>query len=166
MKIGIYKDTGVGGAPLGGTEYSAAVLAEELSKRHEVDLVHHRERIDKDEFRKLFGTDLGAVQFRYVAKQADPFGRSRLPWRRYQQARSWHAEVSRPYEFLLAFIHLIPPYCHAPQGMFTILFPFIDRANTWPWKQQEGVRTGSLVKPWVRRNYFEWEWHKRLNSYA
>jgi glycosyltransferase involved in cell wall biosynthesis len=165
MKIGIYMDTGGPGTPLGGTEYSAAVLAEELCRRHEVHLVHHRKGADKGEFLALFGTDLSPVHFRYVDKQPISFGRSRLPWRRIRQARAWHAEVSKPYDFFIAFIHLIPPYCHAPRGMFTILFPFVDRENTWPWSA--GADGGANpLRQWLRTRYYDWEWKTRLDSYA
>ncbi len=163
MKIGVYMDTGGKGTPLGGTEYSAAVIAEELAKRFEVELVHHRERAEKAEFLSLFGTDLSAVRFRFVEKQPMTFGTSKLPWRRLRQARAWHAEVSKPYDYFIAFIHLIPPYCHAPRGMFTILFPFVDRQNTWPWAAPNG--SANVLRKWVRGKYFESEWTSRIDSY-
>jgi glycosyltransferase involved in cell wall biosynthesis len=165
MKIGIYMDTGAPGTPLGGTEYSAAVLAEELANRHDVDLVHHRANTDRDEFFKLFGTDLSAVRLRYVEKQPLTFGRSRLPWRRLGEARAWHAEVSRPYEWFIAFIHLTPPHCHARHGMFTILFPFIDRPNAWPWKAGEPAAGLGRIKRLFRGRYYKSEWRRRIDSY-
>ena len=164
MKIGIYKDTGVHGGTLGGTEYCVALLAETLSQGHEVDLIHHRPSFDKDAFLKMFGTDLSAVHVRQVPYNPEIFGQSRLPWRRYQQSRAWHAEVSQGYDYFLAFIHQVPPFCHAPDGMFVILFPFFDRLHVWPWQTDDTPRAPTR-KERLRRRYLEWEWKKRIHSY-
>jgi glycosyltransferase involved in cell wall biosynthesis len=166
MKIGIYMDTGAEGTPLGGTEYSAAVLAEELSRRHPVDLITHRKSAEKSEYYRLFGTDLDAVNARYLERKPLTFGTSRWPAKRLSQAKAWHAEASLGYDFFIAFIHLIPPHCHAKQGMFTILFPFVDRGQTWPWKADEESERRSVPRRWMRKRYYDTEWKQRIDSYA
>jgi len=164
MKIGIYKDTGVHGGTIGGTEYCVALLAETLSRRHDVDLIHHRSHFNKDAFYSLFGTDLSAVHVRQLPHDPKIFGQARLPWRRYQESRAWHAEASKPYDYFLAFIHQVPPFCQAPDGMLVVLFPFFDRLNVWPWQTDEVPRDPTF-KDRLRRRYLDWEWQKRLQSY-
>jgi glycosyltransferase involved in cell wall biosynthesis len=166
MKVGVYMDTGAYGGSLGGTEYCAAVIAEELSKKHQVDLMHPRTWFDKDEVYKIFGTNLNNVTCKYIQPQPDPFGTSSNPWRRRKEAEAWHAEVSQGYDFFLAYIHLIPPFCHAPDGMFTILFPFFDCQNTWPWQPHPAaVKRDNFLRKKLRKRYFDREWTRRLNSY-
>jgi glycosyltransferase involved in cell wall biosynthesis len=165
MKIGVFMDTGAYGGSLGGTEYCAALIAEELSRKHQVDLIHHRRAFDKDEAFKIFGTNLTEVTCRYVEPDPHPFGTSRNPWRRAQQMRAWEAEVSRGYDFFLAYIHLIPPFCHARDGMFTVLFPFVNCVNNLPWVPLGPPNPPRGWKKALKRRYFDRLWHERLNSY-
>jgi glycosyltransferase involved in cell wall biosynthesis len=162
MKIGIYKDTY--GPVIGGTEYSVAVLAEALQESHEVEVILSQHWLTKEHFANLFGTPLGGVRLRYIERKPRPPGKGRTPWSRLRNAQAWQAELSQPYDFFLNFIHAEPPFCHAPVGMFCVLFPFYDRSKDWPNDPDSSSRS-SAFKQKLRQRYADWEWRKRMDSY-
>ena len=162
MKIGIYKDTY--GPVLGGTEYSVAVLAEALKHRHVVEVILTQPWLTQKHFDDLFGTNMDGVRLRYVERKPRPRPRGRTPWRRLRNAQAWQADVSAPYDFFMNFIHLEPPFCHAPLGMFCVLFPFYHRSQDWP-NDPDTRSRGSRLKQKLRQRYADWEWRRRMASY-
>jgi glycosyltransferase involved in cell wall biosynthesis len=84
--------------------------------------------------------------------------------RRYQAQVSWNADLSRPYDIFIASTHNLPPFCHARTGVMLTLFPLEDRMTLWPWA--EDAASGDLsVKQRIRRQYYDWLWQKRFDSY-
>ena len=158
MKIGIYIEAQ--GVTIGGSELSVAVLAEALSRSHQVEIVHQKSAFDKNELATHCGTDLSCVTLRHVAAEPQFIGYSSLPWRCYQKAQQWHASLSEPYDLFINFTHGLPPFCHAAKGVLMVLFPWFNRRSTWPWEVD-----GSSPRKRLRRFYYDWEWHKRFSSY-
>jgi glycosyltransferase involved in cell wall biosynthesis len=160
-KIGIYNEPFSGG--LGGSEYTAAVIAEILGTSHTVELMHHRPSLTTEELEEFSGTALSAVHLRYVAPADYTFGSSRNPWRRYRDARKWHDSLSAPYDLFIALVHNVPPFCHAPKGLLIVLFPRYCPPHK---KRRENVitQTKSVLEIFSAR-YQRWEWEKRLESY-
>jgi glycosyltransferase involved in cell wall biosynthesis len=162
VKIGIY--TGASSGSIGGAEFSVAVLAEALGRFHEVDIVHHRPSLSASQLGEFFGMDLRHVNLRYTDSEPIPFGDSRLPWRRYQEAKVRHRTLSEPYDVFINFTHYMPPFCHASVGILMILFPFYDPLNEWPRKEDASHRSSFLWR-YVRNSYYDWEWQRRMESY-
>jgi glycosyltransferase involved in cell wall biosynthesis len=160
MKIGIYSEPSVTG--LGGAEHSVAVLAEALGKAHEVEIVHHLASLAAGQLDDFFGVDLSGVRLRYIAPKPRPACDSRVPWRRYREARAWRRELSEPYDIFISFSDSIPPFCRARVGVLAVLFPLFDAS--WPWRDDPSDGT-SLIWKRLRGYYNDWEWKRRLRTY-
>ena len=91
VRVGIYNEPCDGG--IGGSEISVAVLAEALSSRHEVEIIHHKPCIERQRLAGISGTDLSAVRMREVAAEPYAFGDAHAPWRRYKRAGAWRGSV-------------------------------------------------------------------------
>lgn len=162
MKIGIYNEPA--GAAIGGTEYTAAVLAEALGKQNQVEIVHHRPSLTSSLLAETFALNLNGVRMRHVPYE-DPHnlnGHGR--WSRYQQLKTWHANLSEPYDLFINFTHRMPPFCHARFGALVVLFPMFEPFNTWPWID-DSPHNASFLRKHLRCSYYEWEWRKRFQSY-
>jgi len=157
LKIGIYNEPSRGG--IGGSEISVALLAESVARAHDVEIVHHKKSFTAETLFLICGVDLGGVSFRYVEPEDYSFGTSWNPLRRYQNSRSWQAHLSKPYDLFVSFTHNFPPFCHAPRGVLTVLFPF----NEAPHKGS-GNASGS-PPGLLKRAYHNREWRKRLDTY-
>ncbi|HKG20809.1 MAG TPA: glycosyltransferase family 4 protein [Blastocatellia bacterium] len=165
MKVGIYNEPGGG---IGGSEISVAVLAEALSGRHQVEIVHHKPYMNLERLSEVSETDLSRVRMRYVAAEPYSFGSAREPWRRYREARGWQAGLSKPYDLFINFTHGYPPFCHAPRGALIVLFPLHERPHMEvKGEGSAGGSTGGRLPPAHRLKnlYHEWEWRKRISTY-
>ncbi len=162
MKVGIYNEPSGGG--IGGAESTVAILAEALSATDQVEIVHHRSALCLEDLREVSGTHLDRVGIRYVAPEPYSFGNSHLPWRRYSDARAWHASLSEPYDLFINVTHGIPPFCHARRGALIVLFPIGEqpagRLGNW-----RALSLGSLLKKRTKLLYHDWEWQRRIGSY-
>jgi glycosyltransferase involved in cell wall biosynthesis len=156
----MYNEPSQGG--IGGSEISVAVLAEALSRTCEVEIVHHRRSLTGEQLAALSGTSLSRVRLRYVAPDPYSFGSSHNPLRRYDAARSWQADLSKPYDLFINFTHGIPPFCQAPRGVLMVLFPL----DELPYAQAP-EHTSSVAPLWnqLKRAYHEFEWARRFDSY-
>ncbi len=162
MKVGIYNEPPEGG--IGGAEVSAAVLAEALAARHQVEIVHHKPEMSRERLAQLSATDLSAVRMRCVAAVPYPFGDALSPLRRYREAREWQAELSAPYDLFVNFTHGFPPFCHAPKGVLAVLFPFHERPRLWV-EARAAAGSDSILLSSLKCAYHDWEWRKRLETY-
>jgi glycosyltransferase involved in cell wall biosynthesis len=159
-KIGLYNEPY--GSGIGGSEYQIAVLAEALSKTHEVELVHHRSPLSVEQLEEFSETDLRSVRLRYVEPVADQLNYSRNLVRRYQVAREWRASLSEPYDLFICSMHGQPPFCHAPKGVLLVLFPFFLPVHGSP--QSSSDHSDSIRKR-LSLAYYKWEWKKRMAGY-
>ena len=162
MKIGIYSEPA--GATLGGAEYTVAVLGEALAKRHQVDIIHHRPELTSALLAKTFALKLDGVRLRRVPYDSAHRPKGGRGWRSFYRLKSWHADLSQPYDLFINFTHGIPPFCHARFGILAILFPIFQPFNAWPWLEAAPHRPSLLPKQF-HRSYFENHWRKRLRSY-
>jgi glycosyltransferase involved in cell wall biosynthesis len=161
LKVGVYNEPGQGG--IGGSEISVAVVAEALSSKHDVDIVHNKSYVDRESLAEISGTNLSGVNMRYIVPEPYSFGWTRNPLRRYREAKDWQRELSDPYDLFVNFTHGFPPFCHARRGALVVLFPF-------DWPPHELHRNGGSAKNdglFKRASsiYHEWEWQRRLASY-
>ena len=157
MKVGLYhqhRDDVAGGA-----EQVVVVIAEALSRDHQVDILHHKPALTSEQLARFYGADLQQVRLRYVPEVTAEVSWAR-PWRRYPAERSRYAKVTGEYELLIASVYEVPPFCHARRGALYIHFPFFERDATWPW-----VRDGNRLTQRLRRLYARWEWARRFSGY-
>jgi glycosyltransferase involved in cell wall biosynthesis len=161
MFVGLYNEPS--GAGLGGTDTCVVYLAEELSRRHRVEIVHHQEWLTKEDYQGAFGVSLEGVSLRYCQRERFGLGQSGNPWRIYREVRDWHAGLSRPYDLFVNFCHQVPPFCHARLGVLVVLFPIFNRAENWPWASAAGERPS--LRGRLRRWYHDRQWRRRLDSY-
>jgi glycosyltransferase involved in cell wall biosynthesis len=159
VKVGIYNEPSGGG--IGGSEITVAVLAEALSRQHQVSIVHHKASMTLERLAEISDTDLSAVRMRHVEAEPYSFGSARAAWRRYKEARNWRAGLSEPYDLFINFTHGFPPFCHARTGALVVLFPFHDR----PHAKQGSTGDGRPLWNSLKAAYHEWEWQKRLGTY-
>jgi len=159
LKIGIYNEPSRGG--IGGSEIAVALLAESVARAHEVEIVHHKQSFTAENLARYGGVDLSAVTFRYVEPNDYDFGASWNPFRRYKDARAWQTDLSKPYDLFVSFTHGFPPFCHAPRGVLTVLFPCNDAPHKTFGNPGASVSPLTLLK----HEYHKWEWRKRLATY-
>ena len=157
LKIGIYNEPLSGG--VGGSEISAARLAAAFAKHHQVEIVHHKPTMTREQLAEYSGENLDAVSLRYVEPEPYSFGSSHNPWSRYKEARLWRASLSVGYDVFLSFVHGVPSFCHAPRGVLTVLFPLDDATYLQVEKQS------SSLTALLKRAYHRWEWKQRLAGY-
>jgi glycosyltransferase involved in cell wall biosynthesis len=65
--------------------------------------------------------------------------------------------LSAGYDAFVAFVHGVPPFCHAKRSMLVVLFP----VDSPPWPPAARGPLGAL-----RRGYDAWEWRRRFASYG
>ena len=160
MRVGIYNQPAEGG--IGGSEISAAVLAEVLSRNnHQIDLIHHKPYLNGDRLAEISDTDLSDVRLRFVAVEPYSFGSTHNPWRRYKEALNWQRDLSEPYDLFINFTHGFPPFCHARVGALVVLFPF----DAPPHSRLLAQGPRGEYRNSVKFAYHQWEWKKRLASY-
>lgn len=148
---------------IGGSEFVAALLAETLSRNHQVDLFHHIPWLSSEKLAQSSGTDLTKVRLRYVPTNAGSFQLSRRnPFTHYKGSRSLNAGLSESYDLFIAIVHGVPPFCHASRGALIVLFP----TPTAPYiEPQGGLSMKSALRHPARCLYQSWEWARRMKSY-
>src|SRR5262245_55037739 len=122
MNVGIYSEPH--GASLGGAEFSVAALAESLRRSHKVEIVQHRPDLTSGDLSRMFGVELDGCTLRYVPFEWPTYYGPSRPWQHVREAREWQADLSEPYDLFVNFTHSLPPFCHAPNGVLVVLFPW------------------------------------------
>ena len=162
MHIGIYSEPA--GSGIGGTEYTVAVLGEALARQHRVEIVHHRPELTKSLLATTYSLNLDRLRLRQIPYDSAHRPKRRRGWRGYCGLKSWHADLSKPYDIFINFTHGVPPFCHAKHGVLAVLFPIFQPFDVWPWVEV-APRLPSLLPKRLQRSYFEHNWQKRLRSY-
>jgi glycosyltransferase involved in cell wall biosynthesis len=163
IKVGIYHELGASDA-LGGTERAVAVLAEALQHRYQVEILNHSPTLTIQKLAEFAEANLVGVRLRNTPQSPEPDSSSRNLWRRYHQAKAWHASLSEPYDLFINFAHGLPPFCHAAKGVLVVLFPFFRPLDIGV-ASSSHVAEGSLLRQYLRRSYHRWEWKRRMSSY-
>lgn len=185
MKIRFYSESPDPGP--GGAEQFIAVLAEALSRSHEVCIVHHKSVEAESAWAEYAGCDLSCVQFRRVPRSPDDSELQRTLAARYRAAKSWRREITEQCDVFIGMLHAKPPFCHARKGVIVVLFPTFepfrgldDPAQKRPTPKKKNRRGKSSARPrrikpgrhgifvWraIRYLYTRWEWKRRTGSYA
>jgi len=172
VKIGIYLTTGEG---VGGADFQVAVLAEALSRRHDVEVVHHKRTLTVADLARFTATDLRRVRLRYLPPNFTHGNYGASPSRRalsgllttasavnqYSQVRDRAAELSGCYDLLINCTVNLPLPCAAPRGILLVFFPWepvtsyvIDQL----WREhldsyQHVIAISEFTRRWTRRRW-------------
>ena len=186
MKVHLYSESPDPGP--GGAEQFVAVLAEALSREHDVCIVHHKEHLTVTALEEYSGCHLKRVTFRYVAPARDESHRCRTPWTRLWSAKAWRRQLSQDSDVFIALLHNKAPFCRAALGVMVVLFPTYDPDQQWieppqkakpkkskkkkkkpkPVKKKDPAdsgRAGFFAWRWLHRTYCKWEWKRRMATY-
>ena len=161
MRIGIYNESSAG--MLGGSEYEAAVLAADLSRDHQVDLVHHHVGLTPDALERFTGFAIDGVNLRFVVRTTPAPSSTGAPWTIWRESTAWHADYSAPYDLFVCIGHWMPPFCRAKRGVLVALFPLFRPFEQWPF--DDPPRTVLDLRRRLRQAYYRWEWRRRMGSY-
>ncbi len=149
MKIGIMAPFMV---TLGGGEKYVAVMAEELSAGHQVDLII-QEQISRNKVAATLGVRLAGVNLR-VIDAGDLYFEFDPDWAREQQ----RAGITAEYDLFINLANDIPFLNGAPRGLAVIQFPFNKRNLPRFWRERlNSYRTVAVYSEYVRqwvRNYW------------
>ena len=161
LRISIYNEPA--GSGIGGSEFVAAILAEALTRNHQVKLFHRIPSLTVEKLAANSGTRLDNVRLQYVDKPNIQPQSRRNPLTHYRELQKIQAELSEGYDIFIAIVHDVPPFSHAKKGALIVLFP----APTGPYvKPEGGVDTKLARKRPGRYLYQSWAWKKRMESYA
>ena len=149
LKIGIMAPFMV---TLGGGEKYVAVMAEELSAGHQVDLII-QEQISRNKVAATLGVRLAGVNLR-VIDAGDLYFEFDPDWAREQQ----RAGITAEYDLFINLANDIPFLNGAPRGLAVIQFPFNKRNLPRFWRERlNSYRTVAVYSEYVRqwvRNYW------------
>jgi len=159
VRVALYNQPAGGG--IGGSEFAVAVLAAALRSEHDVEILHHVNRMNRDELASRAGVDLSGVRLRYVPPPSFEHPWSRNPGKRLVTARRWLAELSQDRELFVVFTHHVPPFCHADRGVLVVLFPFAERPSVEAKRPTPLARAGAAAT----RAFEDMVWRKRFETY-
>lgn len=161
MKISIYNEPN--GSGIGGSEFVAALLAETLSRDHQVTLFHRIRTLTAEKLAVHSGTRLDNILLHYVDKpNCFPQVSRRHLLTYYRELQKIQAELSEGYDIFIAIMHDAPPFSHAKKGALIVLFPMPSAPYIKP---EGGVDAKLAWKRPERYIYQSWAWKKRMEGY-
>jgi len=161
VKVGIYLPHW---HDFGGSEYVVALAGATLARAHEVEILHHRDRLSKAEVERAFGVDLARVAFRRIAPTAPRPAHRRNPLGRLRADGGRSVDFTAPYDLFINHSHNLPLHCRARRGIFICPFPMHVVKHP----------AGRAPAHWIGRprwfnkavESYRWhELHRRLGSY-
>ena len=160
LRISIYNEPA--GSGIGGSEFVAAILAEALTRNHQVKLFHRIPSLTVEKLAANTGTRLDNVRLHYVDKpNLQPARRNPLTY--YRELQNIQSELSEGYDIFVAITHDLPPFSHAKKGALIVLFP----APSAPYVKPEGGVDAELARKRPGRYLYQsWAWKKRMQGYV
>lgn len=159
--VGIYQ--GYWGRVGGGQRY-IAVVAEQLARTHEVEIVHHCTSFNRNAIEEAMEVDLSRVAFRCVPQPGRPRMNGAGAMARLKAERDCGAEISAPYDVFIDSSDAIPFFCHARKGVLLTHFPLVTFGEFHGHTGEDWPRRG-----WARRlaanAFHRLEWSRRFRTY-
>jgi glycosyltransferase involved in cell wall biosynthesis len=161
VKVGIYQYYWGG---VGGAQRYVAVVAQLLARRHQVEIIHHREDFETARVAEGLDVDFSGISFRYVPDRQHGSWPTHNPWKRLRLETDWCADLSSPYDVFIDSSDRVPYFCHARRGVLLTHFPLVSFAEFH----------GRLDPAWSRRPlpqraaaslFQRLEWRRRLATY-
>jgi len=164
MRIGIFDHMS---SKLGGGQLVAAQMATQLSRQHEVDLIHSGEGYTLATLEKAFEVDLTRVNERILKDSHETFN---LPgplstFEYLRHKRKWNRTLTEPYDLFIYSGHGVPPFSSARRGLVYCHFPF-EGCPSETLGSIEQFKNKSPWNRWVRQCLYESVWKYRMRGYG
>ena len=163
MRIGILDHMS---CKLGGGQVVAAQMAAQLSRGHEVELIHCGEAYSLSSLAKSLEVDLSQVKEHVVINCHESFN---LPGQVSTMAylrdgfRS-DRQLTESYDLFIYSGHRVPPFSYAKRGLIYCHFP-TEGCPTETLNSVEKFKQRSPVSQWVHLAAYEWLWRYRMRGY-
>jgi glycosyltransferase involved in cell wall biosynthesis len=148
---------------IGGGQLHQALVAEALTTRFDVDLIHHTPGLHLDDLTRHYGISRSGMRLREVARIPArwPYVEAGGPGIRSSFAA--HAALTRDYDLFVNVVMGPPIRSSARHSALIVLFPSESRHNLWPWVEPPG--TTPLIKRIVRNQWYAHRWRATFGSY-
>ncbi len=163
MRIGVFDHISVG---LGGASVVAAQMAVQLSRSHEVELIHCGEGYSLTSLAKAFEVDLSRVRERVVRNSCESFN---LPgqistWAYLRDGLRANRKLTELYDLFIYLGHGVPPFSFARKGLIYCHFPFegCPRKTLY---SSEAFKRKSWFSRWMRLAVYDCLWRYRMRGY-
>jgi glycosyltransferase involved in cell wall biosynthesis len=158
--VGILDHTG---SSLGGAQLVVAHLAEILSQRYDVEIIHPGAAYTIETLARSFDLDLRRVKERrienlpasFAVPGTEPSLRAMM-----KEARS----LTERYDLFLYSGHGVPPFCYARRGLVYCHFPMESSPDQGLQKDPRWVQRRALDR-WWRWIAYRFLWRQRMNGY-
>lgn len=161
MNIGLYQSYW---GPVGGGQRYLAVVAELLSRDHQVEIIHHNEGFQPRTVEEPMQVDLSKVNFRCVPK-INRQTAIRIPLRsKLHFERQLGRELSEPYDLYLDSSDTPPYFNHARKGVLLTHFP-LTSFDRFYGREIPNWKASSLLKRTLKHCYQNFEWRSRVSTY-
>jgi glycosyltransferase involved in cell wall biosynthesis len=151
---------------LGGGQLVAAQMAAQLSRGHDVDLIHCGEGYTLSSLGKSFEADLSRVRERVVSNSLESFN---LPGQVSTLAYLRHGlranrQLTEPYDLFIYSGHGVPPFSYAKKGLIYCHFPK-ESCPGETLSSAEGFKRKSLLSRWMHLAAYDCLWRYRMSGY-
>ena len=163
MKIGIFDHLS---QKTGGGQLVAAQMAAQLSRGHEVELIHSGEGYSLSSLAKAFEVDLSRVRERVVSNSHESFNLpghiSTLAYLR--DGLRANRKLTELYDLFIYSGHGVPPFSSARKGLIYCHFP-IEGCPGDTLSSAEEFKRRSLLSRWIRLAAYDCLWRYRMSGY-
>ena len=163
MRIGIFDHMSGG---LGGGQLVAAQMAVQLSRGHEVELIHCGEGYSLSSLAKAFEVDLSRVRERVVSNSLESFNLpgqvSTLAYLR--DGLRANRKLTELYDLFIYSGHGVPPFSSARNGLIYCHFP-IEGCPGETLCSAEAFKRKSLLSRWIHLAAYDCLWRYRMSGY-
>ena len=163
MRIGIFDHMSGG---LGGGQLVAAQMAAQLSRGHEVELIHCGEGYSLSSLAQAFEVDLSRVRERVVNNSLESFNLpgevSTLVYLR--DGLRANRQLTEPYDLFIYSGHGVPPFSYAKKGLIYCHFPK-EGCPSETLSSVEGFKRRSQLSQWMYLTAYDWLWRYRMRGY-
>ena len=163
MRIGIFDHMSGG---LGGGQLVAAQMAVQLSRGHEVELIHCGEGYSLSSLAKAFEVDLSRVRERVVSNSLESFNLpgqvSTLAYLR--DGLRANRKLTELYDLFIYSGHGVPPFSSARKGLIYCHFP-IEGCPGETLSSAEAFKRKSLLSRWIHLAAYDCLWQYRMSGY-
>ena len=163
MRIGIFDHIS---PKLGGGQLVAAQMAAQLSRGHEVELIHCGEGYSLSSLAKAFEVDLSRVRERVVSNSHESFNLpgqvSTLAYLR--DGLRADRKLTELYDLFIYSGHGVPPFSFARKGLIYSHFPK-EGCPSETLRSVEEFKRKPLLSRWMRLAAYDCLWRYRMSGY-
>ena len=157
---------GVYGMPfdrIGGGQLFQALVADALTARYEVDLIHHTPGLTLAELAGHYGINPHRVRLREVAAFPARWPYVEAGGTGIRESFAAHAALTRDYDLFVDIVMGPPIRSSARQSALLVLFPSEGQRDLWPWAEPPGETP--VIKKILRSRFYRRRWRTVFGSY-